>query len=189
MEKIKLSPKAINRAVDAIKVGRVIIFPTDTIYGFLAEATNKKAVERIFKIKKRPKTKPLAVFIKDIKTAKELAEINDSQLKIIKKYWPGKYTFILKRKNALKLFGLGKETIGLRVPEYKPLNDLLEKVDMPLAQTSVNISGKSPLISLKDMVSCFNKYDILIVDGGGLKNRKSSKVFDLTDNKIKILRK
>ena len=77
-----------------------MICPTDTVYGFLADAENKKAVDKIYKIKKRPKSKPLAVFVKDFKMAKELAEINENQEKILKNKWPGKYTFVLERKKA-----------------------------------------------------------------------------------------
>ena len=120
-----------NKALLTFKNGGVVICPTDTVYGFLADATNKKAVDKIFKIKKRPKLKPLPIFVKDIKMAKELAEINKEQEKILKKYWPGKYTFILKRKPNIKLYGVHKNTIAIRIPKYKFLNNLLKKINKP----------------------------------------------------------
>jgi L-threonylcarbamoyladenylate synthase len=79
MEILKLQQKSINKIVEFLNGGGVVVFPTDTVYGFLADAQNKKAVEKIYKIKKRPKLKPLAVFVKDLKMAKELAEINEKQ--------------------------------------------------------------------------------------------------------------
>ena len=96
---LKPSKESLEKSVEMIRKGCIIICPTDTVYGFLADATNKKAVEKIYKIKKRQKYKPLPVFIKDFKMAKDLAEIDEKQEKLIKKKWPGKYTFILELKS------------------------------------------------------------------------------------------
>lgn len=180
MQVIKQSKQALELAIKAINQGKVVVCPTDTVYGFLADASNKKAVDKIYKIKKRPKSKPLAVFVKDIKSAKQLAEINDTQVKVLKKYWPGKYTFIL---------NLKKKTIALRVPRYKFLNDLLRKINRPLVQTSVNISNNPPLAKISDIIEQFARQDILLIDGGNLKKSKPSKVIDLSKAKTKILRK
>ena len=133
MEVVK-QQKALNKALSALKKGKVIVCPTDTVYGFLSVASDKKAVEKIFKLKRRPRSKPLPVFVNGLKMAKELAEINEKQEKTLNKYWPGKYTFVLKALNG--------GTIALRIPEYKFLNDLLKKINKPLAQTSANISGQ-----------------------------------------------
>src|SRR3989338_11375193 len=126
----------LNETVSVLKSGGVVICPTDTVYGFLADASNKKAVEKIYKIKKRPKSKPLSVFVKDIKMAKEIAIIDEKQEKRLKKYWPGKYTFILKRKYTLnstavefRVYGVKKDTIALRIPKCRFLNDILKKVN------------------------------------------------------------
>lgn len=183
-----LSQIALNKAISALKKEGVIICPTDTIYGFLADATNKKAVDKIFKIKKRPRSKPLPIFVSGIKQAKEIAKINKDQEKFLKKRWPGKYTFILKRKPGIKLFGVDKNTIALRIPKYKFLNDLLKKVNKPLVQTSVNISGKEPSNKIKDIILEFRKKDILIIDAGDLSKSKPSKIIDLTGCTQKTIR-
>src|SRR3989344_282146 len=96
--KIIYNMENLNKTVKILKEGGVVIFPTDTVYGFVADATNKKGVAKIYNIKKRPKSKPLPVFVSGIKMAREVAEIDARQVKILKKFWPGKYTFILKRK-------------------------------------------------------------------------------------------
>ena len=206
MKILKQNKKNINEIITALKNGAVLVCPTDTVYGFLADATNKKAVEKIFKIKKRPKLKPLPIFVRDFKMAKELAEISEAQEKILKKYWPGKFTFVLKTKNQkplnsaelqrakssgykTKIYGIDKNTIALRIPKYKFLNDLLKKINKPLVQTSVNISNNPTLTKISDIIKQFNKYDIIVIDGGNLKKSKSSKIIDLTNNNIKILRK
>jgi len=203
--------KATRLAIKAIKKGGIIVCPTDTVYGLIADATNKKAVGEIFKIKKRPKSKPLAVFVKDIKAAKELAEIDINQEKILKKYWPGKYTFILKSQIPMsnaqsnpksqilnsKLLTKNR-TIALRIPKYKFLNDLLKKINKPLAQTSANISGKPASTKIEEVLSQFKKkkttpnvvpnFPMLIIDGGNLLKSKPSKVIDLTGKKRRVLR-
>lgn len=196
MQTIRVSDKnATSVAIEIIKEGGVVVCPTDTVYGFIADASNKKAVDKIFKIKKRAKSKPLPVFIKDIKMAKDLAEIDDRQEKILKKYWSGKYTFILKQNSCdigsrTKLYGVDKKTIALRIPKYKFLNNLLKKINKPLAQTSVNISGQPPLNKIKDIITSFeskkNKPD-LIIYGGNLKSHPS-KIIDLTEKTERILR-
>ncbi|MSU54828.1 MAG: hypothetical protein EXS48_03305 [Candidatus Staskawiczbacteria bacterium] len=86
MKIIKISSAAVATAAAILKKGGVVICPTDTVYGFLADASNKKAVAKIYNIKKRPKSKPLAVFVTDLKTAGELAQIDEEQNKILKKY-------------------------------------------------------------------------------------------------------
>jgi len=198
MQIIKKNRKNIKEITTALKNGAVLVCPTDTIYGFLADAENKKAVDKIYKIKKRSKTKALPVFIKDVKMAKKLAEISEKpsfakasagkQEKILKKYWPGKFTFVLKRKPGIKLYGVEKDSIALRIPKYKFLNNLLKEINRPLVQTSVNISGQPSLNKISDIINQLNKLDVLIIDGGDLKKSKPSKIIDLTNNN-KILRK
>jgi L-threonylcarbamoyladenylate synthase len=191
MEVIKLGQKAINKAADVIKKGGVVVFPTDTVYGFIADAANKKAVGKIYKIKKRARSKPLPVFVKDIKIAQELANISKDQEKVLKKHWPGKYTFVLEIRKTAKLYGQDKKTIALRIPKYKFLNDLLKKINKPLVQTSVNISGEPELKKIKEIIEKFkdnkNKPN-LIINRGNLLKSKSSKIVDLTREDKVVLR-
>ncbi len=194
MKVVKQSQNAAAKAAGFLKNGGVIICPTDTVYGFLADASNKKAVGKIYKIKKRPTSKPLPVFVKDMKMARQLAEIDGRQAKILKKFWPGKYTFILKRKSdvgrPIALYGVDKHTIALRIPKYSFLNSVLKKVNRPLAQTSVNISAKAPLNTIDQIISTFGKNKLvdLVINAGSLKNVKPSKIIDLRSSSTKIVR-
>jgi L-threonylcarbamoyladenylate synthase len=195
MKIIKVNFKeAINESVKAIKEGKILVLPTDTIYGLIADATSKKAVEKIFKIKNRPKSKPLPVFVKDILMAKRIAKINDKQEKFLKEVWPGQITVIFqKRKNCnlpKAVFG-GKNKIGLRLPDYKIINILLEKVNKPLIGTSANISGKGDFTDIKKIISQFKnkKYQPdVIIDAGNLKKSKTSTVIDFSRETPEILR-
>lgn len=186
---LKISPKIVDKVAEFLKKGGVVICPTDTVYGFLADASNKKAVDKIFKIKNRPKSKPLSVFVKDFNMARKIAVIDSKQAKILLEFWPGNVTAVLKRKSGMKLYGVKKDTVGIRIPKYPFLNKLLRKINKPLVQTSVNISGKSPLGAINDIIKQFGKQNVLIIDGGDIKKGKPSKMIDLTKNNIKVLRR
>jgi len=179
-------------AVRLIKRGEIVVCPTDTVYGLVCDATNKKAVDKIFKIKGRPKVKPIPVFVKDIKTASRVAKIDKNQLKFLRKKWPGKFTAILKRKGRKKLYGIDKKTIAIRIPRYKLIDFLFERINFPLAETSVNISGQHSLNDVRKIIRQFEKekqQPDLIIDAGKLKFNKPSAVVDLTGKKYTILRK
>jgi L-threonylcarbamoyladenylate synthase len=188
MEILKINSQNFKRVIEKvikfIKEGKVIVFPTDTVYGLIANATDKKAVEKIFKIKKRKKGKEIPIFVKDLKMAKKLAKIEKSEEEFLKKVWPGKVTVILKKKNQGK--------IGLRIPKYRLVNLLLEKLKKPLTGTSANISGRPASTEIKKIIKQFENQKIkpdLIVDAGNLKPAKPSTVIDLTTQRPKIQRK
>ena len=184
MQILKPSKKSLKIAVEVLSNGGVVVCPTDTVYGFLVDAENKKAINKIYKIKKRPKSKSLPVFIFSIKKAKEIAEISTDQEKILKKYWPGKYTFVLKAKS--QKLKVKNNTIALRMPNHKFLLSLLKKFGKPLAQTSVNISGQPELNKVEYMAK-ISGID-LIIDASRLPKRKQSQVFDMVGKVLTKLR-
>jgi len=182
--------RLIRRVVDALEDGGVIAYPTDTVYGLICMAEDKKAVEKIFTIKKRNKKNYLPLFVKDIKMAKKIAVIDIDQEKLLKKYWPGKTTVVLKRQGGKNIYGVDKNTIALRIPKYDFLNILLNKLKFPLVQTSANISGMPSITNAKEAIKQFSKKKIepdSMIDAGIL-NGKSSKIIDFTINPPKILR-
>jgi L-threonylcarbamoyladenylate synthase len=190
--KIIKKEKNLKAIIKAIKNGKVVVCPTDTVYGLVAGATNKRAVNRLFKIKKRKASNPTPIFIKDLKSAKKIAEIDKNQEKLLRKLWPGKVTTVLNRKKAkIKLYGADKKTIALRIPKYRLIDVLLKKINRPLTGTSANISGKLATTKIKEVLKQFenkkNQPD-LIIDAGNLKKSKPSIIIDLT-KRFKILRK
>jgi len=184
--------EAINCIARELKRGKVILCPTDTVYGLIADATNKKAVGKVFKIKKRKAQKPIPVFVKNLKQARKLSKINKNQEKILKLFWPGKVTVILKPKGKLpKGIGRPKEEIGLRIPNYKIINKLLSIINRPLTGTSANISGKPASTKIKEVLKQFKdqKYQPdLVISAGNLPKSKPSLIIDLTKDPPKILR-
>jgi L-threonylcarbamoyladenylate synthase len=196
MQILKISSKnlkkVIKKAADVIKKGGVVICPTDTVYGLIADVKNSSAVRKIFEIKRRKSSKPFPVFVKDIKAAKILAFISQAQEKILKKFWPGKLTAIFKAKSFKFPEGIVSKDkkIGLRMPKYKLLNLLLRKLNSPLAETSANISGKKASTNIKEVLRQFKneKYQPdLVLDAGNLKKSLPSTVIDMEN--LRILRK
>ncbi len=198
MRVLKLSPENLQKIVhylgEEVKKGKVVVAPTDTVYGLIADATNEKAIAKIFKIKKRQSDKPLPVFVRDIKMAKRVALIDKKQTKILKKMWPGKITVVLVRKKTSFLPNIlfaKKKTIGLRRPDHKLINLLLNILNTPLIGTSANLSGGPEPIKIKEIVDQFKKQKVkpdIIIDAGDLKIKKPSTVVDLTRKEIKIIR-
>ncbi len=192
----KKTSKIVKIIIKALREGKVLVLPTDTVYGLITNAQNQEAVKKIFKIKGRKFQKTLPIFVRDIKMAKELVFIDKKQEKFLRKVWPGKVTAVLKIKpGAEKLFKIGivssEKKIGLRIPKYKLIGLLLKKLNFPVTGTSANISGQSPSTKIKEVISQFEKGKYrpdLVINVGNLPRSKPSTVLDLTVQPPKILR-
>ena len=192
MNVVQLNRNTLEVVVKALRHGKIIVCPTDTVYGLVCDATKKEAVQRLFKIKGRPAGKPIPIFVKDINMAKRLAHINGRQEDFLRKHWPGRVTAVLKSRNKLpKILG-AERSIGLRIPSYKFINDMLLEINCPLTGTSANISGKPSCWDVNDIVKQFKRRKFkpdLILDAGHLPKRKPSKVVDLTIYPPRVLRR
>lgn len=131
-------------------MGKLIIFPTDTVYGIGCEIFDKKNIERIYEIKKRPLDKPLACLCANIEQIKEIALVDEKISLLIKTFLPGPLTLILKSKEHVKS-KIGYETIGVRIPNCPTALKLLEEKGAMLT-TSVNDSGDDPMNEYEDIL-------------------------------------
>jgi len=184
----KVSQKEIKReVVSFLKKEKVVLFPTDTLYALLANVFSKKAIDKVYKIKKRKIKKPLPIFVKNIEMAKKVAEISPEQENFLKNFWPGRITVILKKKKNLKIYGTEKESIGLRVPKYPLLNEILKEINFPLSGTSANLSGKKPK-NFKEILNQFEKEKPDLAVFGGEIFGKPSLILDLREKHPSILR-
>ena len=196
MSRIKLSEdnlkEAAQKAADILKKGEAIIFPTDTLYGLGVDAMDAGAIEYFFALKKRPAQKPVPVFVKDIEGAEELAHIDARQKDIIKKLWPGPYTFVLDKKKELSdKLTAGTDTIGLRSPDSEFCRHLLNEFGGPITASSANISGMEPYLDINKIIEQFeehSKLPELVVDAGTLEPSEPSTVIDIREEEPTILR-
>ena len=179
------------KAVTLLQSGDVIVSPTDTIYGLLADACNAAAIKKVFDIKGRDPQKPLGVFVKDMDMAKEFAEISEQQEEYLQSVWPGKVTAVLKSKGNLPEELGSKDTIGIRVPDNELLQFLMDQLGRPLVQTSVNISGEPHLSDPKEIVALFENEEHAptgIINAGMLPESEPSQVVDITQGELTIVR-
>lgn len=170
-----------------MKTNYVIIFPTDTVYGIGASVYDTKGIERIYKIKNRPKSKPLAVLCANLEQIKDICFVSPDAQKLINEFLPGPLTIILKSKDKVKET-FGHDTIGVRIPNYKLALEILEK-EGAFATTSVNESGKPSINDYEIIKEEYqNLVDEIFAPTGEATSSLASTVIDLTDEKPKMLR-
>ena len=185
--RISCNNVGIQKAVQIINKGGIVIFPTDTVYGIGCDPYNQSGILSLYKIKKREKTKPFPVIGYSKKELEKIAEFNDKAEKIAELFWPGPITLILKVKdeNIRKSLGLGKK-IAVRVPNNQCVLSLLKECKL-LVATSANISGTTSLTDPNDCKRDLNGYDLLL-DGGILSNDGESTIVEIDRNKLRIVR-
>lgn len=173
--------EAINFAATLLKNGGLVAFPTETVYGIGGNLWNKKAVERLYEIKKRPLNKPFTIHISSIDMIKNMhCEISPFAIKLINKFWPGPLTLILKSKNS---------KLGFRMPRNNIAKDLISKSGVPVVAPSANISGEKPPTQAREILNTLDGKIDLILDSGKTEFGKESTVVDTTNSSYKILRK
>ncbi|MFH1966746.1 MAG: L-threonylcarbamoyladenylate synthase, partial [Patescibacteria group bacterium] len=187
MEIIKFDDDhAIELAVKVIKRGGSIIYPTDTVYGLGVSALNLHAVERLFKIKKRPESKPAPIMVKNIEMAKKLAYIDAKTERILREVWPGQVTVVLEKRSIVPdILTAGLKTVGLRIPNHYFTQLLMENLNEPITATSANFSGEPSLGSAAEIIKIFNNAyprPDLILDARELPLSPPSTVLDLTSS-------
>ena len=194
MTKIKkINNKTINEAVELLQKGKLIGFPTETVYGLGADATNQKAILKIYKNKQRPKSNPLIVHTETIEQACSIGVFNSKIEEIAKDIWPGPLTVIVKkRENSIirKELCAGNDTIAIRVSSNKTILAIIKKLGNPIAAPSANKSGMLSPTSAAHVEKQFkNNTDIpLILDGGKTKIGVESTVIGMKKNNIIIYR-
>lgn len=182
----------INLTIKTFKSGGLIIFPSDTVYGLLCDATNEQAVKKLIEFKNRPPGKAISVFC-NFELINKLVKINKQQQKIIKEILPGPFTVVLSSKHKVhKLLESEKGTLGIRIPMYQYIEVLVNRFKKPITATSANIAGRSAYYSIKTLLRELSdkqkKLIDLIVDVGTLPRNKPSTVMDLTKSDVKVLR-
>ena len=189
-EKKQPTKENLEKAAKAIKDGKLVIFPTETVYGIGANALEKTAAQKIFEAKGRASDNPLIVHISDFDMLEEVAKINDHiEKKLMEHFWPGPLTIILEKKNIIPAeVSANLETVGIRMPSHPVAQKLIKLSGVPIAAPSANLSGRPSGTIVQDIKDEFaGKVDI-ILDGGMVDIGLESTVIRIIDNKVHILR-
>ena len=175
--------KDLELASNMLKDGKLVVFPTETVYGIGANYHNKEAVKKLYQIKKRPLSKPFTVHITSLDMIKNLdCEIPKEAEKLINKYWPGPLTMIFKKKAE------DKKGIGFRMPKNEIAKKLIEKSSIPVVAPSANISGEKAPSTVEEVLKGLDGKVDLILNGGKTEIGVESTVIDLTESPFKVLR-
>ncbi len=184
--------KIITQAAEILKKGGTIVYPTDTAYGLGALAFDQKAIEKVFQIKKRDRSKPISVVVSRITMAENIVYISSQSRILMEKFLPGPITFIFQKKeNVPDILTAGKKTLGIRIPKNRITLQLARKIELPYTTTSANLSGKDALYSRKEIIDQFKDRKFkpdLFLDAGKIKGKTLSTVIDLSNPSVKILR-
>ncbi|MBZ1348233.1 MAG: threonylcarbamoyl-AMP synthase [Candidatus Nealsonbacteria bacterium] len=180
----------IQKAVKIIKKGGLVAFPTETVYGLGANALDKNAVRKIFKVKGRPLDNPIIVHIAKIEDLNLLARNIPKDVKIlVQKFWPGPLTFVLFKKNAVPdEVTAGLKVVAIRMPKNKIALEMIKKAGFPIAAPSANLAGRPSPTFARHVFEDFGSKIDLILDGGRTKIGVESTVVDLTVKPFQILR-
>lgn len=181
----------IEKAVGILNQGGIVIFPTDTAFGIGCRMDKEKAVEKLFKLRRRPQNQPTPVLVANLEMAKKyVKEITDEVItRLINPYWPGALTIVFDCiiSKVPKLVRGGGNTIGLRMPNNNLILALINKTGVPILGPSANFHGEKTPFSIKDLNPELVKLADFVLDGECLFNSAST-VIDVTQIPWKILR-
>lgn len=184
------SAELFSRAVDALKRGEVIVFPTETFYGLGADAFNEAAVEQIISLKGRSPDQTVSIIVADREMLNSVVtHVSPAAQKLMDRFWPGPLTLVLPAKKNLPALLLNRDGgIGVRISSHPLATRLARELGHPITATSANPSGREPSRTLEEAMGYFSGKLGIFLDGGRLEGKKGSTVMDVSQDKIRIVR-
>ncbi len=197
MRLLKLTPtnqeEIISQTLSVLNDGGLVVFPSDTVYGLLADAENPVAVSRLLAFKERVPGKAISVFVANKKIAKKYIIINQNAENVIRSLLPGPFTVVAQSRHQTDpRLEAENGTLGIRIPDYPLINELVSRFGRAITATSASLSGKPAVHSISALEKTLskNKKNLLslMVDAGNLPKNKPSTVIDTTTGQLKTLR-
>jgi len=184
------SRKEIDRIIKVLQDGRLIIYPTDTVYAIGCDALNVRAVEEICKMKGiNPAKSDLSIICSDLSTISEYARVDNATFKILKKNLPGAFTFILNTTSSLPKIYKNKKTVGVRIPDNNIVKEIVHNLGNPILTTSVK-DDDEVIEYITDPELIYEKYQnqVDVVIDGGYGGIEASTIVDCTGDEPEIIR-
>jgi len=182
---------SIEEAARLIREGELVAFPTETVYGLGGDATNERAVAKIFEAKGRPQFNPLISHVPGSAEAKRLVQWNDTADKLASRFWPGPLTLVLRRAAGSPIALLataGLDTVAIRAPAHPLAQELIGAAGVPIAAPSANRSGAISPTRAEHVAESLGAKVAMILDGGPCTIGIESTVLDLTSERPTLLR-
>ena len=178
--------------VTAFSKGKIICLPTDTVYAISCDATNNKAIQRIYEIKKRALNKTFPIFVSDIDMAMRYVKFRPKELLFAKKFWAGPLTMILQQieNNSLPSILVQNRKIGVRIPNKALITNICVNINKPIIATSANISSRPNMNSVDSIEKELgDKVDIIVLNDNNCQNLTPSTMIEfINDNLYKVIR-
>jgi tRNA threonylcarbamoyl adenosine modification protein (Sua5/YciO/YrdC/YwlC family) len=183
-----LKGRHVQRAVEILAKGGVIVYPTDTIYGLGCDVTSKAAVDRVRRIKGRDANKPMSFICCDLVQVSRFGHVSNFAHRILKRFLPGPYTFVLPAtRETPRILQSKQKTVGIRIPDHPVPIVLVEQLGNPVLSTSANESNQDVITNPVDLERIMGHQVDLILECGTLPVQASS-VISLVDDRVVILR-
>lgn len=180
---------AADQAVDVLRSGGLMCYPTDTVYGIGAAAADDAAVRRLYAVKGRAPDKPLPLLLAEAGDAARFAEVTPLVQTLAHRFWPGALTIVMRKLPSYRSLALaGHDTIALRVPDREVVRAIVRMFGWPVTGTSANRAGAPPPASAVEVQFQLGEMVDLIIDGGSCRGREESTVIDITQEPPRILR-
>ena len=188
--KAKESGELLSEALEALRAGEVIVFPTETFYGLGADALNEAAVRRVASLKGRDPENPIPLIISNMEMLKDITtELPPLAEKLMHHFWPGPLTLVLPAKKGVPTLLMNRDGgVGVRISSHPIASALVKDLGCPLTATSANLSGKGPARTIEEARSYFSRQVGIFLDGGRLEGKKGSTVVAIHRDKLEILR-
>ena len=175
-------------AVEILRQEGIVIYPTDTIYGIGCDLFSKKAIERVYQIKRMPRKKPLSFICSDLTHIAEFARVSNMAYRLMKRLLPGPYTFILPATHKVPRLMLTKRrTVGIRVPRNKIAHELVKELGNPIISTSLRLEDDELVSDPFLLYDQYGKQVDAVIDGGVIESEQST-IVDLTNREPVIIR-
>lgn len=180
----------LEQAAELIKQGKIVVFPTETVYGIGTNGLEEQAVKRLYEVKQRPLNKPISLLVANMEMVNLIAkDITEVEYRIMEKFFPGPLTIILKKKDIVPdIVTTGKDTVGVRMPSEEIARKLVEIAGVPIAAPSANITGEPSGTNLQEIKKQFENNVDFYIDGGNCEIGVSSTIVQVVDGKPQILR-
>jgi tRNA threonylcarbamoyl adenosine modification protein (Sua5/YciO/YrdC/YwlC family) len=180
-------PRKIRRAVDALRAGEVIAYPTDTVYGLGCDLFEKKAVDRLYQIKGMPRSQQLAFVCRDLAEVTTYAVVNDREYRILKQYLPGPYCFILHATREVpKIVQTPRRHVGVRIPKHAVAHALVAELGHPIISSTAARPGAPPHVDPSELDIDFPGLSMILDGGPG--GTEPTTVIDLTGDAPVVVR-
>jgi tRNA threonylcarbamoyl adenosine modification protein (Sua5/YciO/YrdC/YwlC family) len=181
--------RLIKKAVEVVKRGGIIAYPTDTYYGIGCDIMNKKAIEKIYLLKQRDKTKPFSFICSDLKNISHYAKVSNYAYKTMKRLLPGPYTFVLEGSKLVpKIMLTKRKTAGIRMPDNSICLSLVTELGNPIITTSALMPDGTIFYNPSLIQDFFQSRIDIVIDGGPVPGNPSS-VISLIDDMPEVIRK